>query len=178
MQPKGVSVERGELADLTFRREYRHRIEHVWDAIATPEGLRAWLMATEVVIDGHAGGRMQMVSGPARFLSTGRILVWEPPRVFEYEWHVAPVQQMPSGERAVVRYELEQVGEITRMIVTYRGLTVRTSKGFLPGLHAFLDRLEAQLDGQPQPGFVQRFEELLGEYPAWSYEAAPGGSAA
>ncbi len=171
MQPKGTSVEHGELADLTFRREYRHRIEHVWDAIATPEGLRAWLMATDVVIDGRAGGRMEMVSGPARFHSTGRILVWEPPRVFEYEWNVASVQEMPAGERAVVRYELEAVGEITRLVVTYRGITVRTSKGFLPGLHAFLDRLEAQLDGRPQPGFLARFQEVSREYPAWSHDA-------
>lgn len=171
MQPKGTSVERGELADLTFRREYRHRIEHVWDAIATPAGLRAWLMATDVVIDARAGGRMEMVSGPARYRSTGKILVWEPPRVFEYEWQVAPVPEMPKGERAVVRYELEQVGEVTRLVVTYRGLTARTSKGFLPGLHAFLDRLEAQLDGRPQPSFVTRFEEVRREYPAWSYEA-------
>ena len=172
MQPKGTSVERGELADLTFRREYRHRIEHVWDAIATPEGLRAWLMATDVVIDGRAGGRMEMVSGPARYHSTGRILVWEPPRVFEYEWQVAPVQEMPKGERAVVRYELEAIGDVTRLVVTYRGLTVRTSKGFLPGLHAFLDRLEAQLDGRPQPAFGPRFEQVRREYPAWSYEDA------
>jgi uncharacterized protein YndB with AHSA1/START domain len=167
MQPKGTSVVHGELADLTFRREYRHAIEHVWDAIATPDGLRAWLMATDVVIDPRAG-RMEMVSGPSRFRSTGRILVWEPPRVFEYEWQVAPVTEMPHGERAVVRYELEARGDVTRLVVTYRGLTARTSTGFLPGLHAFLDRLEAHLDGRPQPGFLQRFEELRPEYPAWS----------
>jgi uncharacterized protein YndB with AHSA1/START domain len=172
MQPKGTSGERGEFADLTFRREYRHRVEDVWNAIATPDGLRAWLMATEVVIDGRAGGRMEMVSGPARFHSTGRILVWQPPRVFEYEWQVAPVAEMPSGERAVVRYELQREGEVTRLVVTYRGLTVRTSKGFLPGLHALLDRLEAQLDGRPQPAFVTRFDEVRREYPAWSYEDA------
>jgi hypothetical protein len=58
--------------------------------------------------------------------------------------------------------------------VTYRGLTVRTSTGFLPGLHAFLDRLEAQLDGRPQPVFLQRFEELRADYPAWSHAANPG----
>lgn len=173
MQPRGTSIERGELADLTFRREYHHRIEHVWDAIATPEGLRAWLMATDVVIDGRAGGRMEMTSGPARFRSTGRILVWEPPRVFEYEWQVAPVPEMPAGERAIVRYELEATGDITRLVVTYRGLTARTTTGFLPGLHAFLDRLEAQLDGRTQPGFLQRFEELRADYPAWSHDAAP-----
>ena len=73
-----------------------------------------------------------------------------------------------------MRYELEAAGEITRLVVTYRGLTARTSTGFLPGLHAFLDRLEAQLDGRPQPGFLQRFEEVSRDYPAWSHAATAG----
>jgi hypothetical protein len=44
----------------------------------------------------------------------------------------------------------------------------------LPGLHAFLDRLEAQLGGDKMPGFFERFEELRAEYPEWSDAARPG----
>ena len=174
MQPKGAMVTDGEHADLTFRRVYRHRIEDVWDAIATPEGLRAWLMATDVKIEPRAGGRFEMVSGPARFLSTGEILAWEPPRVLEYEWNVGPVPEMPTGERAIVRYELEARGDATHLVVTYRRLTLNTSRGFLPGLHAFLDRLEAQLVGAALPGFFERFAQCRADYPEWSHAAAPG----
>jgi len=164
----------GERTTLTFRRVYRHRIEDVWAAITTPEGLRAWLMATDVTLEARAGGHIEMTSGPARFRSTGRILAWEPPRVFEYEWQVAPVPEMPDGERAVVRYELREEAGATHVVVVYRGLTLRTSRGFLPGLHAMLDRLEAQLDGTAQPAFGERFEELRREYPEWSHETAAG----
>src|SRR4051794_11268402 len=150
-QPKGTMAVEGDHTTITFRRVYRHRIEHVWDAIATPEGLRVWLMATDVRIDARAGGRIEMTSGPARFRSTGTILVWEPPRVLEYEWAVAPVPEMPNGERAVVRYELHEVQAaagstaepVTHLMVSYRGLSLATSRGWVPGLHAFLDRLEA-----------------------------------
>lgn len=171
---KGTLVAHGEHADLTFRRVYRHRIEHVWDAISTPEGLRAWMMATDVTIEARTGGRFEMVAGPARFLSTGQILAWEPPRVLEYEWNVGPVPEMPSGERVIVRWELEARGDATHVLVTYRGLTLATSRGFLPGMHAFLDRLEAQLAGGALPGFVERFAELQAEYPEWSHAAAAG----
>jgi uncharacterized protein YndB with AHSA1/START domain len=175
MQPKGTSVEEGEVAHLTFLRRYPHPAERVWDAIATPEGLRNWLMCTRVEIDGRVGGRFEMVSGPSRFLSTGRILAWEPPRLLEYEWKVGPVTEMPRGEDVVVRYELTPDAEATRVRVTYRKLTRQTARGFLPGLDAFLERLEAQLDGRPLPSFEKRFGELMAEYPSWSGHAPPAG---
>ena len=38
-QPNGELIPDGDRATLTFRREYPHHIQHVWDAISTPEGL-------------------------------------------------------------------------------------------------------------------------------------------
>src|SRR5437763_15267786 len=98
-QPRGILVEDadGEHATLTFSRTYRHAPEHVWDAIATAAGLREWLMCTHAVIEGRVGGRIETVSGPAGYQSTGTIRVWQPPRVLEYEWNVAPVPEMPRG---------------------------------------------------------------------------------
>jgi uncharacterized protein YndB with AHSA1/START domain len=164
----------GDHATLTFRRVYPHRIEHVWEAVSTPEGLRGWLMVTEATIEGRVGGRIDMKSGPSRFHSTGTILAWEPPRLIEYEWNVAPVAEMPHGERAIFRYELEADGDSTRLLVVYRRISMHTARGFLPGLHAFLDRLEAQLSGDKMPGFFERFEELRADYPEWSHAAGPG----
>lgn len=175
MQRKGTLVEDGEYATLTFQRVYRHAPEHVWDAIATPEGLREWLMCTHAVIEGHVGGRIELVSGPTGYDSTGKILAWEPPRVLEYEWNVGPVPEMPRGEHAIFRYELTPDGDSTHVLVTYRRITKRTARGFLPGLHTILDRLEAQLDGRPLPEWMQRFAELRAEYPEWSGHAPDPG---
>jgi uncharacterized protein YndB with AHSA1/START domain len=171
MQRRGTLAEDGEYATLSFRRLYRHSSMEVWEAIATPEGLRAWLMCTRAVIDGRVGGRAELVSGPAGYHSTGKILVWEPPRVLEYEWNVAPVPEMPRGEHAIFRYELTPEGDSTHVLVTYRRITRQTARGFLPGLHAFLDRLEAQLDGRTPPDWMQRFDQLRTEYPEWSGHA-------
>jgi uncharacterized protein YndB with AHSA1/START domain len=177
MPHRGTLVEDvdGEGVTLTFRRVYQHAPEQVWDAIATPEGLRAWLMCTHAVIEARAGGRFDLVSGPPGYHSTGKILVWEPPRALEYEWNVEPVPEMPRGENAIFRYELTPDGDATRLVVTYRRITKQTARGFLPGLHAFLDRLEAQLDGRALPDWMQRFAELRADYPAWSGHAPDSG---
>jgi uncharacterized protein YndB with AHSA1/START domain len=175
MQSRGVLVEDGEYATLTFHRTYRHATEHVWNAIATPEGLREWLLCTSARIEGRVDGRIELVSGAAGYRSTGKILAWEPPHVLEYEWNVAPVPEMPCGEKAIFRYELTSDGDSTRVLVTYRRITRQTAGGFLPGLHVFLDRLEAQLDGCPLPDWMPRFNELRVEYPEWTGHApAPG----
>src|SRR5207249_2542951 len=84
-----------DLATLMFTRLLHHAPGHVWDAIATPEGLKEWLLCTDVRID---GGIIEMTSGPGRYHSKGKILRWEPPRIFEYEWKVAPAPEMPLGE--------------------------------------------------------------------------------
>jgi len=91
-----------------------------------------------------------------------------PPHVFEYEWKVAPVAEMPLGQNAIFRYELTPQGSSTLLTVTYRRLTKQSAPGFLPGTHAFLDRLEAQLDEEPLPDWTSRFTELLSQYPAWT----------
>ena len=178
---RGRMTVTGEHATIVFERALRHRPEHVWEAIATPEGLRAWLLCTEAKIEGRAGGRIELVSGPPRYRSTGTILRWEPPRVLEYEWKVAPVPEMPRGEDAIFRYELFPTDEGTRLIVTCRHITAATAGGFLPGLHVFLDRLEAQLDGAPPSDrpddWLVAFAELRasGEYEEWElHAAAPG----
>ena len=172
MRRRGNSTPDGEHATLTFERRYPHSIEHVWSAITTPEGLRGWLLASEAMVEGRVGGRMEMVSGPAGYRSTGSVLAWEPPRVFEYEWNVAPVPEMPRGERAIFRYELTAEGEETRVHVVVRRVTRETARGFLPGVHVFLDRLEAQLAAQPMPDWLARFAEVSPHYPEWSAHAS------
>jgi uncharacterized protein YndB with AHSA1/START domain len=162
----------GDFATLTFDRTFGHAPERVWAAITTPEGLSQWLLCSKADIEPRAGGRIELISGAGQYHSVGSILVWDPPRVFEYEWNVAPVPEMPRGERAIFRYELTGDAERTHLRVTYRRITQRTAGGFLPGLHAFLDRLEAQLDGAALPDWMECFVRVREQYPEWREHAA------
>ncbi len=169
---RGSVVSDGETATLTFERVLPHAPELVWEAIATPDGLKAWLMCTSVKIE---RGTIEMVSGPAGYHSIGKILTWDPPRVLAYEWNVAPVPEMPRGEHAIFRYELTPRGDSTLLTVVYRRITAAVARGFLPGTHVFLDRLEAQLARAPLPDFATRFAEVRAEYPDWeAHASAPG----
>jgi uncharacterized protein YndB with AHSA1/START domain len=156
----------GGHAHLAFRRFLAHPPADVWAALTDPAELAQWYM-TQGTVDARPGGSVEFVSGPSRFHVTGRILRWEPPSVFEHEWKVAPRAELPRGEDAVVRWELRPEGTGTLLSVTFRGLRRPTGIGFAPGFHAFLDRLGAQLDGQPLPNWMGRVTELRPQYPAW-----------
>jgi uncharacterized protein YndB with AHSA1/START domain len=164
----------GDRATIRFSRRVGHPPEAVWSAITDPRQLQTWYM-TRAVISTGPGGSIDFISGPSRFHVTGRILAWDPPRLFEHEWKVEPRPELPSGEDSLVRWELARDGEGTLITLTHQRLTARTATGFAPGIHAFLDRLAAQLGGEPIPDWIGRVAEVRGSYPAlWRLPAEAG----
>jgi uncharacterized protein YndB with AHSA1/START domain len=161
---KGEVLTEGEYTTLIFKRLLRHPPETVWNAITDPEELKGWLMCSSAKVDYRKGGRVEMVAGPSQIHSTGTILEWNPPRAFEYEWNVEPGGPMPDGQKAIFRYDLVPKDSGTFLTVTYRRLTPNTAMGFAPGSHVLQDRLEAQLDGTPLPGWMERFQEVAPLY--------------
>lgn len=165
--PAGQVLIDGDTATLSFRRRLSHPPERVWEALTDPAQLKQWFM-TVATIDGRTGGSVDMVSGPARFHWVGRILTWDPPRVYEYEWNTEPRAELPAGERSIVRWELEPSGGGTTLTLTHRNLTKGTAIGFAPGTHAFLDRLAALLANEPLPDWMGRYGAVKDQYPAWT----------
>ncbi len=159
-----VKVE-GKFATLLFERRFDLKPERVWKAITDPEELSRWYM-TKAKIEGGENGSVEFISGPSRLHVTGNILVWDPPRVFEHEWKIEPRQELPKGENAVIRWELRPEGNATVLILEHRNLSTDTAKGFAPGTHAFLDRLEAHLNGKKLPNWQERYKEVAGNYPS------------
>ncbi|MGV0853518.1 SRPBCC family protein [Mycolicibacterium phlei] len=147
----------GDRAVLTFERRLPYPVESVWSAITDPDERREWFGAT--TIDPRPGGRIEMdpiapdIPADAKRM-TGRITVWDPPYVFEHEWHQNVV------EPSVVRYELHPENGGTRLTFTHRGLGVDNAGGFRPGTAAYLDRLEAHLGRAPLPDWDTRYQEV------------------
>ena len=156
-----VTIE-GEYAMLRYERRLSYPREVVWKIITDPNELSEW-MNTNAVIDGRNGGTIDFVNTLSGFHTTGRILAWDPQRVFEHEWHIAPNPSLPNGEsESVIRWELVQDSDSnnTLLTLTHSRLTKPTSLNFAPGWHAYLDRLEASLNDEVQPDWVQRFGEV------------------
>jgi hypothetical protein len=114
-------------------------------------------------IDAREGGMIDMVSEgppapPDMRRMTGRIRVWNPPHVFEHEW-----KQTLVGD-TVVHYELRSEGDATVIRFTHSGLKPSHAKGYIPGEHAFLDRLEAHLGGVSLPVWTARYAEVEPSY--------------
>ncbi|NKQ58523.1 SRPBCC family protein [Amycolatopsis sp. K13G38] len=170
----------GDRATMTFRRRLPYPIETVWAAITDPGRRKSWFGQT--TLEAREGGTIEMLpddppAPPEAKRMTGRILIWEPPArrspsstelrspltaVFEHEWNQRIVDE------SVVRYELTEDGDGTLLTFTHRGLSARNAKGFIPGTHAFLDRLAAHLAGGPLPAWQERYDEVAPAYPSWS----------
>jgi uncharacterized protein YndB with AHSA1/START domain len=158
-ETKGTVTIEGEYASLRYERRLPYPREVVWKAITNSRQLAEW-MNTNAVIDGQKGGTIDFVNTVSGFHTTGRILVWDPVSVFEHEWHIAPNPSVPDGEpEAIIRWELNQDGDSnnTFLALTHSRLTKSTSLRFAPGWHAYIDRLEASLNNEDQPDWVQRF---------------------
>lgn len=167
----GVVIESGGRATITFRRRLRHPPERVWSALTDPRELVGWYL-TKGRIEGREGGRVELVTGPTKVRATGRVLTWRPPRRFDHEWHVDPRPDLPEGERSIVRWELEPIPGGTALTLTIEGLHPATAQVFLGGMHAFLDRLDAQLAGLPLGSWMEEVTALRHRYPAWGSSAS------
>lgn len=153
----------GDYATLAFERRLRHPVQAVWEAITDPDRLAQWYL-TKARIDARTGGTIDFVSTPAQVHVTGKILTWEPPRIFEHEWNVEPRKELPQGERSVVRWELTPEGDVTILRFSHRRLTRETAIIFSGGMVAFLERLENQLDGVPLVDWAARVEKVRAQH--------------
>jgi uncharacterized protein YndB with AHSA1/START domain len=160
-----VTVE-GGYATLRYKRHLSYSREEVWKAITDPKELAGW-MNTKAVIDGRNGG-IDFVNAVSGFHTIGRILIWDPQRIFEDEWHIAPNPSLPDGEpESIICWELEKEGDSNVLLtLTHSRLTRSTSGNFAPGWHAYLDRLEANLNNEKLPDWSQRFGAVKMLYPS------------
>lgn len=162
MSATGTITMDGDVAVISFRRRMPYPIQDVWHAITDPKELAAWFGTA--AIDAREGGAIDIVpteppAAESQKRMTGRILVWDPPRVFEHEAHQRIV------EHGTVRWELEPDGDnATYVSYVHRGLSQKNASGFLPGSHAFLDRFQAHLAGESIPNWTKRYDEVAPLY--------------
>ncbi|MEU1409470.1 SRPBCC family protein [Streptomyces sp. NPDC005728] len=92
---QGTSQTHGNTHILHFLVRIPRRMEEVWAAVATPEGLGGWFTAVDV-LEPRLGGAVTL-----RDLGGGRVTAWDVDRVAEYT--------VEGGGR--IRFHLERDGE-------------------------------------------------------------------
>lgn len=145
----------GETVELVFRRRYARPLERVWAALTVPERLTDWF--AEAKIDRlEVGGRMELYFTGADYRSLGRIVAYEPPRLFAWTW-----SETDGSKESLVRFELEPDGDGCRLTLTHSRLPSADAAGVLSGWHAHLEAVEDACDGvfTPWDRLIEREKE-------------------
>lgn len=154
--PAGSLTEDGGVNVITFVRDFTAPPERVWGSLTTTEGLTAWL-APDVTIEARPGGSISFTFDADNTV-TGTITTFDPPRVLEHGWVI-------NGEvTSTLRYTLEPHEGGTRLTLVHEGLPDAMCRGYAPGWHAYLARLDATLDGSEPPAWMDVFEDVGGLY--------------
>lgn len=131
----------GETVELVFRRRFARPIEKVWAALTVPERLADWFADTKVDRL-EPGGRIEFFHTGADYRSLGRVVAYEPPRLFAWTW-----SELDGSKESLVRFELEPDGDGCRLTLTHSGLPPEDGEGVLAGWHAHLEAVEDAADG-------------------------------
>ncbi len=98
----------------------------IWAALTQPAQMQQWMAETPIEIDtGWQVGSSIIISGPwykARFMNTGRILVYDPCRELSYT-HLSSLSRLADEEEnhTVLTFTLTPVNEgLTRLYFTAR----------------------------------------------------------
>lgn len=141
---------------ITFVRSFPVPPERMWRALATADGIEAWL-APSATIDPRLGGDVELTFD-AENVVTGTITTWDPYTTLAHTWVIN------DEARSELRYELTPTDHGTDLRLTHRKLPDEMCGGYTPGWHAYLVRLAAVLEGDEPPAWIDVFGEVSAHY--------------
>jgi uncharacterized protein YndB with AHSA1/START domain len=123
-------------------------IERVWEALTTPSRLAAWMgvewLGPEDPLS--VGSRFDYRFIATDMQSLGRVLIFDPPRVFEHSWR----ENAPP--RALIRWSLEPDGDSCVLTLTHRAGPPEDGPRAAAGWAGLIRSLACGLRGSPVPG--------------------------
>ena len=140
---------------ITFERSYTVPPERLWRAIATKDGLAAWLAEGE--FDGREGGSVKFTFTEDQSV-TGEILVWNPYSELTHTWNING--DIPS----TLSYRITETPTGSTMTLTHTKLPAEMAGGYTPGWHAYLDRLDQSIAGATVATWDDLFEMVMPLY--------------
>lgn len=140
-----------------LERMYPVDVDTLWSYLTAKDGLSRWIADGEI---GPEGVHLVFHDNP-EYPITGKVLVWEPPHVAEFEWNGGPTQPVDS----VVRFELTAADGGTRLVLTHSRITdPGATPDFAAGWHFHLDTLAAITTGSEPPADRITWDELHMQY--------------
>jgi len=140
-----------------FERIYPHPLDRVWRAVTDPAEMRQWFPSPEVSID-QAAGTITLSGDPySPDATTTKVLAWEPPHRFSFEWEEDELHFTLSEHDDGCRLELVN-------ILSTEGGASRNAAGW----EICLGHLDRVVDGtwapSPDDGGMDEFLPILDKY--------------
>ena len=153
-------------ASVSFTRYHDTDPADLWDAVTNPARLARWFAPVEG--DPREGGSFVIHFDDADTPSC-RVISCDAPRSFTWEWpHAATT--------SVVEVQVGTEGPGSRLRLVHRRLTQTSAPEYSAGWQAYVQALEAHLDGRDAGDWWERFESTRGRYAA-ALEEGAGASA-
>jgi uncharacterized protein YndB with AHSA1/START domain len=155
-----TSIQIGGRPAVRFERIYDHPVARVWAAVTDPDQMRHWFPSPEVRHDSRTGGSITVSGDPySPAARTSRVLLWEPPCRFAFEWEDDELHFTLSEHDRGCRLELVN-------ILANRGAGARNAAGWEMCL-ALLDRVVAGVrQGTASQAGMEEFLPVLEGYRA------------
>ena len=150
-----LSVE-GDTTEVAFERRLGAPPAAVWAAISTTDGVTKWLVQEADMADA-VGGSVRLVFGDDAEVG-GEITERVAEQSLAHGWDYGP------EARSDVAWSLTETDGGTTLALVHRGLPLDQAKGYLPGWHAYLDRLAAALSGEEPGDWEAMYAEAAAHY--------------
>jgi uncharacterized protein YndB with AHSA1/START domain len=138
-----------------FERRIEHPIEAVWEAIATPAGIKGWLGRAELELEKNASVRLQFDKTVGNVVE-GTVTEVDPPRVLEYTF---------GQPDSILRWELSESGPgATLLTLTHTLPTAEHRAKTAAGWHTLLDMIPEAIAGRDPQWSQERWDEVHQQY--------------
>jgi uncharacterized protein YndB with AHSA1/START domain len=145
------------MTEVRFERRIEHPIEKVWDAIATPDGIKGWLGAAELDLTNGGGVRLQFDKTVGNVV-TGTVTEVDPPHVLEYTF---------GQDDSILRWELQETDDdvqATRLTLTHTLPSPEHRAKTAAGWHTLLDMIPDAIEGKDPQWSQERWDEVHQQY--------------
>jgi uncharacterized protein YndB with AHSA1/START domain len=154
---EGTYLEIDDRPAVRFERIYRHPVDRVWQAITDPAEMRNWFPSPDVHIETEAATITLGGDPYSPEAKTTRILTWDPPHRFAFEWETDELHFTLSEHDDGCRLELVN-------LLSTPGAGARNSAGW----EICLGHLDRVVDGtwrsSPTDGGMEEFLPVLEKY--------------
>lgn len=116
-----------------------HEIDKVWAALTEPQQLVKWLADADIELT--IGAQLQLRFSNTGSVINGQVTQVEPPHLLEFTW------TSPGEAASLVRWELAQEQEGTRLILKHTLNTCSHLAEMLAGWHTHLEGLPSAILG-------------------------------